>query len=157
MRPPNSLRDRTRAQLAPWAVAMALFLGIAAALLAGGSQGPLASAQANGDGDPVVTVPELEPEPVLGGEDLPPAGPVEDPPAEPDVEEPSPVVEDPDPPSRRRIQIRSPSVEEPPPAWTSRTTARVPPSSPTSPRWSTRIRTRFPPSARCPEFRRSRR
>ncbi len=101
MRPPHSLRDRTRAQLAPWAAALALFLGIAVALLAGGSHGPLASAQANGEGDPVVTVPEIQPEPVLGDEDLPPAGPVDEPPVD------EPVVEEPPP--------TEPGVEEPPP------------------------------------------
>jgi len=97
---------------------MALFIGIAAALLAGGSHGPLASAQANGDGGPVVTLPEIEPEPVLGGEDLPPAGPVEDPPAEPDVEAPAPSepgVEDPEPTEPAPDPDQEPEVEEPPP------------------------------------------
>ena len=117
MRNPHPLRDRARAQLAPWVAAMALFIGIAATLLAGGAHGPLASAQANGDGAPAAGVPALAPEPVLGSEDLPPAGPSDAPPIEPVVEVPPPVepgAEEPEPAQPEPDPGEEPDVEEPP-------------------------------------------
>ena len=107
MHSPHLLRERARAHLAPWAAAMAVFLGIAAALLAGGAHGPLASAEANGDGGSVPGAPALEPEAVLGSEDLPPAGEPgpEEPPLEPVPAEEPPIEESP---------VEEPPVEEPP-------------------------------------------
>jgi hypothetical protein len=127
MHSPHLLRDHARAQLAPWVAAMAVFIGIAAALLAGGAQGPLASAEANGDRGSAAGVSALEPEPVLGSEDLPPAGepgpgepplepePAEEPPIEePPVEEP-PVGGEPDPAEPPAEQPNEPPVVEPDP------------------------------------------
>ena len=117
MHSPHLLPDRARAQLAPWVAAMAVFFGIAAALLAGGAHGPLASAEANGDRGSAAGVPALEPEPVLGSEDLPPAGEpgTEEPPIEePPVEEP-PVGVDPDPAEPPVEQPNEPPVVEPDP------------------------------------------
>jgi hypothetical protein len=94
---------------------MAVFLGIGAALLAGGAQGPLASAQAQGDGGPVASAPGVEPEPVLGSEDMPPAGPTDD----PGTEEPDPGQE--------------PDVEQPPPGGDLGDDGEVPSEQPNEP------------------------
>ncbi|MBN1528794.1 MAG: SpoIIE family protein phosphatase [Thermoleophilaceae bacterium] len=107
MQTPHPLRDLARARLGPWVAAMAVFLALAAALLAGGSQGPLASASASGESGASGT-PAIEPEPVLGSADLPPAGVPDEPVVEAPVE-PVPGIPEPAP-----DPVGEPVVEEPP-------------------------------------------
>ena len=104
------LRELARAQLGPWAAAFAVFLGLAAALLAGGSQGPLASASANGDSGAYDGPPAVQPEPVLGSLDLPPAGTADEPVLEAPVE-PDPGTQE--PPARSSRAAAETSREEP--------------------------------------------
>ncbi len=68
--------------MAPRAAGIALFLIIALGLLASGQNGPLATAEGHPDGHGHAGQSGPPPEPVLGGEGIPPAGPV-DPPADP--------------------------------------------------------------------------
>ena len=93
---PHPLRERTRAQLARWAAAMAVFLGIAAALVAGGAHGPLASALASDHSRPAQDSQGVQPEAVLGSEDVPPAG-TTDPSGAPEPTAPEPTEPAPDP------------------------------------------------------------
>ena len=93
---PHPLRERTRAQLARWAAAMAVFLGIAAALVAGGAHGPLASALASDHSRPAADSQGVQPEAVLGSEDVPPAG-TTDPSGAPEPTAPEPTEPAPDP------------------------------------------------------------
>ena len=106
MAPFHPLRHSARALFARAGAAFAVFLTIAAILLAGGSEGPLSSAEATGGDSGSIAVEPAASEAPPVDPAIPPE-PVE--PAEPVVDEPvteEPVVEEP--------PVDEPPVEEPP-------------------------------------------